>query len=114
MSRPASLHPHKAVLARVGPADGVPAADAVQSLNNLDGTQARAVDRNRHAPLEADLHLRARFRGFLRAARQLPDIVRDRAGRVFERATLMAQVPDVLVAAVDFRQARRDGYIVLA
>ena len=111
---PARLHADKAVLHQVDAADAVLAADLVELLEQRDGGGvALAVHRNRRALLEPDGHVFRLIRRVLGRSGQHPDFVRGRIRRIFQRAALVRNVPDVAVAAVDLLGGLRDRHVML-
>ncbi len=97
----ARLHAHQAVLHHVGAADAVDAAQLVQPRHQLDGAAGHAVDALRDALLEVDLHVLRLVGSLLRRAGQHEHVLVRLVPRIFQDAALVADVPDVAVAAVD-------------
>ena len=94
----ARLHADESALDQVGAPDAVPSGDRVQLLHQLHRSELPALERDRHAALEADAH------GFgprglavgigCELVERLGRFVR----RILERAALVRDVPEVGVA----------------
>src|SRR5271157_3054143 len=110
--RPVGFHSHQPVFHQVGAAYAVVTADLIKSLDQLDGTQALAIDRHRRARLEADAYRSFLLRRVLRTGGKFPRVLGRLAQMGFQRPALMAQVPQSLVAAVEIRLGGGYGDVV--
>src|SRR5206468_616117 len=79
----------------------------------IDGAKLRAIDGNRGAGCKSDFHLLRLVRSFFRRNHPLPHGLARRIGGIFELSALVAEVPDVAVAAVDVFLALLDRHLVL-
>src|SRR5438876_130284 len=97
----ARFHAHEAVFDEVGSADAVRRRNLIQLVQKIDGAKLRAIDGNRGAGCKSDFHLLRLVRSFFRRNHPLPHGLARRIGGIFELSALVAEVPDVAVAAVD-------------
>ena len=111
---PAALDADEAVLHQVDAADGVARADFVQQFDDLYRFQRHTVYGDGLAFDEADLHHFFAVGRFLRRAGHHPGAGQGRVVGVLELAALVADVPKVAVAGVDFFPAGGDGDAVLS
>ena len=96
----ARLDADEPVLDEIDAADAVLPGDPVEPLDEPDTVEALAVERHRRPLLESDGHLGARSGRVRRVARQHEQIRGRLEPRVLQRATLVADVPQVPIAAV--------------
>jgi len=76
------------------------------SFNQRYRIESLASDRNRHAFFESDFNALFFVGSFLRRLRHLPRAGKRGGARVFEFSTLVAEVPEIAIAAVDLLSAR--------
>ena len=107
----AALHAHEAVLADVDAADAVAGADGVELGEERHRVEGLAVDGGGVALAEGDGHVLVGVGRVLRAGGDHPHVFRRGVPRILELAALMADVPDVGVAAVDLLGAGRGGHV---
>src|SRR5579872_655239 len=103
------LDTDEAVLDEVNASDGVAAADFVQDRNQSHGIELHIIDGNWNALFKADGDRLGLVRRFLRRYRHLPGGVQWTVAGVFQFPTLMAQVPEVAIAAVNLFAAGGNG-----
>src|SRR5205814_3413540 len=104
---PTRLDTDEAVLANVRPSDRVSPADFVQQLNQRHRTHTHSIHTNRYSLLKLDLNFFLAVWRFLRGFRNLPRAVEGRVTRVFQLSALVADVPQIAVAAVNLLTACR-------
>src|SRR5207249_2984678 len=104
---PTRLDTDEAVLDNVRPSDRVSPADFVQQLNQRHRTHTHSIHTNRYSLLKLDLDFFLAVWRFLRGFRNLPRAVEGRVTRVFQLSALVADVPQIAVAAVNLLAAGR-------
>ena len=109
---PAGFHAHQAVFHHVDPADAVLAAQGVQEGDQLAGAHLLAVHGHGRAGFKLDFHIFRLIGGFLRGGGEHEHRLVRLPPRVFERAALVGNVPQVVVAAVDGLLGGGDGDVV--
>src|SRR5436309_7428212 len=109
---PVRLDADETVLHQVGAAHAVFARQAVQRLEDLNRPDLLAVDRCRNARFEGYGNFGFLVRGAARGGGNLPSVFGRLAELGLEHAPLVAQVPDVLIAAVRILPGRWDGDVV--
>jgi len=107
----ARLDADEPVLDDVGAADAVPPGDRVEPLDERGRRKLDAVDRDGKARLERDRDLLRDVGRVLRARRELEHRLDRLERRIFERAALVREVPEVPVARVRilFRHRHRNA-----
>ena len=94
------LQPDDAVLDVVDDADAVARAELGDPFQQLHELEALAVQRDRHAALEAHLHHLGLIGRILGARHQLEDVVLRRLLEILDPATLRGAPPEVVVDRV--------------
>ena len=95
------LHPDQPVLHEIDPAYPMPGADLVQGQEEIDRVQSLIVDRHGPTLLEADLQVFGFVRRGLGSRGPLVHRLFGLERGILERAALMRDVPNVLVARVE-------------
>ncbi len=109
----ARLDADETVLHQVDAADGIASADLVQQLDQRNRIELHPVHGNRSALFEADFDLLLAVGSFLRRTGQLPGAGERRVARIFQFPALVADVPQVAIAAVDLLAAGGHGNAAL-
>ena len=112
--RAARFHADETIFDNVHAADAIGCGDFIQLIEQRERREFLAVHGDGIPGFEADFDGRGlvgRFRG---RDDPFPHVFGGRVGRIFEHAALVAQVPDVAVAAVDVFLGLIDGDVVRA
>ncbi len=105
----ARLDSDEAVLHQINPSDGISPADFVQQLDQRNRIELHAIHRNWNAFFKADDDLLLAVGSVLRRTSHLPGGGKRRVARIFQFPALVADVPEIAVAAVNFLPAGFDG-----
>src|SRR5208283_3018448 len=99
--RPARLHAHKAIFNKVSAANAVLCGNVVQCIKKFNGRELLAVHGNGRACFKANHHLFRLVWSLIRRNNPLPHRFAWGVRKIFQVPALVAQVPDIAVAAVD-------------
>ena len=97
------LHTDQAVFHHITAADTIASADDVQFVNDLCRGHLFTVDGNRFTGFKFDFHIFRLIRSLFRRNRQYPEGFVRFGVNIFDGAAFMGDVPDVAVAAKEFR-----------
>src|SRR6266849_7097812 len=95
------LDSYEAVFDDVHPANSIAAPDFIQQIDKRNRIEPHSIYANGNAFLEFDLHLLFAIGSCLRRFRDLPGAGEWRIGGILQFPALMADVPQITVAAVD-------------
>ena len=96
------LHPDQPILHEIDPAYTMPRAYLVQSQEEVHRVQSLVVDRDGSTLLETDLQVFGVVRRGLRSRGPLVHLFVGLERGILERAALVRDMPDVLVARIEF------------
>src|SRR5579872_3324273 len=100
------LNSDESVLDQIHASDCVPGPDLIQQFDQGYGVELLPIHRNGNSAFETDRNLFfAVGRGLWRES-LLPGAGQGSVARIFQLTAFMAHVPEVAIAAVDFRTAR--------